>query len=416
MSQWQREKEQPQPKKSIAELFYDEWCETAKLKVEYIRERSIKDLDRIKNEHRYNQAEVNILYGELVDKAVQDALEAFGVLEEVAAVACGSLGRGTSSYGADHDIFFLTERGDFIPAQIRTAVMSALRSFNLNIDINHSPGLRGAQATWLSVDEIAMNYDNLLSEQKNTLQDVRLINDRPITRRLFFDLRTIITDKIYNPQHLDEALVMGLLRGFIKIHGRDFTLNSEALFYQEVMAKDLFNVKHERGGSRELNIIIWIGRLLHGVVSPAQALEKLCAVGFLTPVEVAELKQAQKFLIRLRSEMNFLLEENRFLRVKDPGFLPLNREILLMGQEEVLSAIAANLGLAANELNAEIVRHRRSISRIGAEAGRKLIEFVRMNPDKFSVECRTYFETLMRKSVVETFPITPRSLLVEQSI
>ncbi len=61
------------------------------------------------------------------------------------------------------------------------------------------------------------------------------------------------------------------------------------------------NVKHSRGGLREIQFLRWIGYLIHGLRSP----EELGDMGWLMDADVVRLREGREYLLWLRNELQF---------------------------------------------------------------------------------------------------------------
>ncbi|MEZ5848540.1 MAG: [protein-PII] uridylyltransferase [Geminicoccaceae bacterium] len=196
--------------------------------------------------------------------------------EEFSLVAVGGYGRGELAPGSDIDLLFL------YPYKI-TPHLEQMNEFLLYKlwDL----GLKVGQSTRSVDDCIRFARDDLTVE--TSLLEARLVWG---SQRLFDDLR----------QRYREELVEGREKTFIdaKLAERDARHErvGDSRYYLEP------NIKEGKGGLRDLQTLIWIGRFLHDIGDPAD----LVAHGLLTSRALSTFRRARRFLWGVRCQLHYL--------------------------------------------------------------------------------------------------------------
>ena len=224
----------------------------------------------------------------LLSKAEADTL-----WSNIALVGLGSYGRRQCAPYSDVDLMILhgAKRSEEIAVQLRPLTQGI---FDVGLQLGHSVRTE--------------------SEAIQLARDDAVICTSLIEARFLMGSQPLFESFRGNFKKMAQRNARNLARIFFESRATERDQYGETVYLLEP------HVKRSRGGTRDMNLICWLGFLDHGIADP----DRLHTEGVISKLDHHRLRSARDFLLRLRNEMHFhagkardLLDRAEQMRVAD---------------------------------------------------------------------------------------------------
>lgn len=218
----------------------------------------------------------------LFDAASQDYIRRYPSLNaRCALVAQGGYGRGELCPQSDIDLLFLHVYK--VTPYIESVAEKILYTL------------------WDAGFEVGHAIRSIAESMRLAAKDVKV-------RTSLLDMRHLCGDaELYREleKAVDEHLLGRGRRRFVREKLRETQLRHERYGGSVYLLEP--DIKEGQGGLRDIHTALWIARVRHRV----RTLDELPGLGVIQPKDLAELRRAEDFLLRVRNELHFVLEKHQ---------------------------------------------------------------------------------------------------------